>query len=253
MLLSALIFLPLPWVATAEQAPPATITIAPGTRILTVLKSSLHTTSATSGSGVYLETAFPVVQDHRVIIPVRTQILGVVEEDKRPGRVKGRAHLRFRFTNLILPNYYVVPIDGALQSLPGSRSIRTGGERGDIEPVDQIDRDVHTIAGSAAIGSALGVFAHGAIGPGVGALIGVGVGVGRVLFSRGDAISLPAGSSLELILQQPIILPKDKMPGTFEAAPGAESGVLKQSAEAEPPGNPKLKRRGRIAERIFNR
>jgi hypothetical protein len=118
-----------------------TVTIPAGTRVLLALTSPLHTTSATAGSGIYTETAAAVVQDSHVVIPLRTQVQGVVEQEQRPGRVKGRAQFLLHFTTLIFPNNYVVPIDGVLQSVPGSKKLRTQDEKGRIEPVDQIDKD----------------------------------------------------------------------------------------------------------------
>lgn len=64
---------------------PSTVTIPAGTRVLMVLKSPLHTTSGTAGSGLYLETLYPVVQNNRVVIPARTQVQGVVEANDAPG------------------------------------------------------------------------------------------------------------------------------------------------------------------------
>ena len=128
--------------STAEQTKlpsPSTITLPAGTRILMALKSPLHTTSAVAGSGLYLETVSPVVQENHVAIPVMTQVLGTVDGDKRPGRVQGRAQFHFRFTNLVFANNYVLPIDGALQSLPGNKKVRTQDAEGTIQPVDQID------------------------------------------------------------------------------------------------------------------
>jgi hypothetical protein len=52
-----------------------------------VLKSPLHTTSGTAGSGIYLETLFPVVQDNKVTIPAHTFVEGVVEGNRRPGHL----------------------------------------------------------------------------------------------------------------------------------------------------------------------
>src|SRR5215467_8254865 len=48
-----------PQVATTTA--PSTVTIPAGTRVLMVLKSPLHTTSGTAGSGLYLETLYPIV------------------------------------------------------------------------------------------------------------------------------------------------------------------------------------------------
>ena len=98
------------------------------------LISPLHTTSSTPGSGVYLETAFPVVENGRVAIPEHTRVMGVVADERRPGRVQGRAQMRLRFTQLILPDNRELSIVGNLQSLPGSSTNRTVNREGTIEP-----------------------------------------------------------------------------------------------------------------------
>ncbi len=109
-----------PQVATTTA--PSTVTIPAGTRVLMVLKSPLHTTSGTAGSGLYLETLYPVVQGNGVVIPARTLVQGVVESDERPGHLKRTSEFRFRFTTLIFPNNLVVPINGACRASPAPRT-----------------------------------------------------------------------------------------------------------------------------------
>jgi len=168
------------------------------------LVSPLHTTSSMPGSGVYLETMFPVVQNDRVVIPEHTRVIGTVADEQRPGRVRGRAQMRLRFTQLILPDNRVLPIAADLQSLPGSSHNRTVDHEGTIEPVDQIDADVSTLAATTGAGVLVGSIRHVGIGVGHGALIGGGLGLAKVLFTRGDEISLPVGTRVEMVLEQPL-------------------------------------------------
>src|SRR5262249_37129098 len=91
-----------------NAANPSAVAIPAGTRVLMVLKSPLHTTSGTAGSGIYLETLYPVIANNRVAIPAHTQVQGVIEADQRPGHVNRVSEFRFRFTTLIFPNNYVV-------------------------------------------------------------------------------------------------------------------------------------------------
>jgi type IV secretion system protein VirB10 len=200
---------PAPRVDTNEPHP-ATITIPAGTRVLLALTSPLHTTSATAGSGIYSETAAAVVQDSHVVIPLRAQVQGVVQSEQRPGRVKGRAQFLLHFTTLIFPNNYVVSIDGALQSVPGSMKLRTQNRGGTLEPVDQIDKDVATITRPALIGGAIGSIRS--LGPGTftGAGAGALAGLAKVLFTRGDEIRLPAGTTVEMVLQRPLTVELDR-------------------------------------------
>ncbi len=187
-----------------SEPKPEVITISAGTHLLMKLISPLHTTSSTPGSGVYLETAFPVVENNRVVIPEHTRVMGVVTDERRPGRVQGRAHMRLRFTQLILPNNHELSIVGDLQSLPGSSKNRTVDNEGTIEPVDQIDADVYTVAKTTGAGVLVGSIRHVGLGVGQGALIGAGAGLAKVLFTRGDEISLPVGTRVEMVLQRPL-------------------------------------------------
>ncbi len=197
-----------------ESQPPATITVPAGTRILVTLKSPLHTTSAERGAGIYSETASVVVQDGRVIIPLKAQVQGTVESSSRPGRVKGKAKLLLHFTSLTFPNNYSVPIDGALNSVPGSDKLRKKGEEGRIEPVDQIDKDIGTVFKPALAGAAVGSIRS--LGPGTftGAGAGALFGLGRVLITRGDEIRLSQGTTIEVVLQRALVLEKDRLNGT---------------------------------------
>ena len=191
---------------SAETNTSGSITIPAGTHLLMKLSRPLHTTSATAGSGVYLETSSPVIADDRIAIPENTRVIGVVEKSRRPGRTHGRARLRLRFTEFILPDDRVLTISGNLQSLPGSAEYRASDEQGTLEPVDQIDGDVYTVASTTGLGVLVGSIGHIGIGVGPGAAIGFGLGLAKVLFTRGDEISLRAGTDIEMVLQRPLIV-----------------------------------------------
>jgi hypothetical protein len=193
--------------AVPSNPTPEPVTLPAGTHLLMKLVSPLHTTSSTPGSGIYLETTFPVVQNDRVVIPEHTRVIGTMGNEKRPGRVQGRAQMRFQFTQLILPDNRVLPIAAGLQSLPGSDRNRTVDHEGTIEPVDQIDADVFTVAKTTGAGILVGSIRHVGIGVGRGALIGAGLGLAKVLFTRGDEISLPVGTRVEVVLQHPLTVP----------------------------------------------
>jgi hypothetical protein len=190
--------------AAATESKPEPVTIPAGTHLLMKLISPLHTTSSTPGSGIYLETAFPVVANGHVVIPEHARVMGVVADERRPGRVQGRSRMQLRFTQLILPDNHELSVVANLQSLPGSNKNRTNNE-GMLEPVDQIDADVYTMVKTTGAGLLIGSLSHaGLAGVGYGALIGSGVGLAKVLFTRGDEISLPVGTRVEMVLQHPL-------------------------------------------------
>jgi hypothetical protein len=209
--------------ATAQPSTtvPSVITIPVGTRVLAILTSPLHTTSAQAGSGVYLETVEPVVQNNRVVIPPHTRMLGTVKSERRPGRIHGRARFQLHFDTLVLPNEHVISMQGILQSLPGSFKDQPIDAEGTIEPVDQIDRDVYTVVGGAAPGALLGAIAHGGVGPAGGAAIGAGVGLAKALFTRGDEIDLPVKTRVEVVLQHSLEIEESWIPAPDHAGVGA--------------------------------
>src|SRR5262249_48981211 len=150
---------------------------------------------------VYLEVTMPVIADNRMVIPAHTHVTGTVIKERRPGRVKGRAQMRIGFTNLIFPDYRIVAIDGVLQGLPESHRDRRIDAEGTIEPVDQIDRDIKTVAVPALPGAVIGLLGGGNAGLRLG-LLGGGLGLGKTMVSRGDEIFLPVGTTVEMVLKR---------------------------------------------------
>jgi hypothetical protein len=196
--------------AVAPEAPQPDIIVPAGTRILTSLLSPLQTVSASEESGIYLETCADVIVDSRVVIPAGTKVQGTVESTSRPGRAIGRSHLQFRLNSMILPNNFVIPISGGLESLPGSSRYEKK-RNGVLQPVDQIDRDAHTVLATVVAGALFGAMSNGAKGAAWGSLIGGVFGVGTSLFTRGDDIQLRQGTRVEIALDSPINIPVSKL------------------------------------------
>lgn len=217
-----------PQVATTTN--PSTVTIPAGTRVLMVLKSPLHTTSGTAGSGLYLETLYPVVQGNGVVIPACTLVQGVVESDERPGHLKRTSEFHFRFTTLIFPNNLVMPISGVLQSIPGARNIRTRSNDRTLEPVDQTEKVVTPVAASAVGGAIIGSHRSFGIGLLPGAGLGAALGLGAILLKRGDEIYLPQGSRVEMVLQAPFSLEEAQIAANARCARPSQTLIDPQQA-----------------------
>jgi hypothetical protein len=217
-----------PQVATTTD--PSTVTIPAGTRVLMVLKSPLHTTSGAAGSGLYLETLYPVVQGNGVVIPAHTLVQGVVESDERPGHLKRTSEFRFHFTTLIFPNNLVVPINGVLQSIPGAPNIRTRGEDRKLEPVDQAEKVITPTAASAVGGAIIGSHRGFGIGLLPGAGLGAALGLGAVLLKRGDEINLPQGTSVEMVLQSPFNLEQAQVSANARCSRPSQTVIDAQQA-----------------------
>jgi type IV secretion system protein VirB10 len=210
---------------TEETPPQARITIPAGTRVLMELRSPLHTTSGSEGSGLYLQTLHPVIQDNQIVIPAHTQVQGEVEGNQRPGHFRRTAEFKFRFTSLIFPNNHVVTIDGALQSIPGSKTTRSERSDGELRTVDQAEKVIPPAAAGAATGAMLGSVRSTGVGTYVGAGLGAGLGLVTILLKRGDEISLPRGTNIEMVLESPLILEPEQAAFNARYIPPADAHV----------------------------
>jgi hypothetical protein len=208
--------------APASETSSQTFTVPAGTKVLLSLKSGINTKTAQQGDGVYLVSSFPVVGSSRVMIPVGVYVQGVVDHVVRPGRVKGRAQIDLHFTTMIFPNGSVVEVPGVLNSLPGSDGPKVKDSEGTVEQAGNKGRDVGNIAKGAAIGAGTGVFGGAetgsvAKGVGYGSLAGAAAGTLYTLFTRGNDIVIPSGTSVEMVLQRPLVLQQSQLAGNNQA------------------------------------
>ena len=216
---------PAPQLAAAPA--PQTFTVPAGTKVLLSLKSAINTKTAQQGDGVYLVSSFPVVGNARIMIPVGVYVQGIVDRVVRPGRVKGRAQLDLHFTTLIFPNGQVVDVPGVLNSLPGSDGPKVKGNEGTVEQAGNKGRDVANVLKGAAIGAEGGVIGGAASGDlakgvGYGSAAGAAAGAIYTLFTRGNDIVIPTGTSVEMVLQRPLVLQESQLAGLDESHGGAQ-------------------------------
>ncbi len=202
------------------EAPPSSpsYTVPAGTKVLLSLKSGVNTKTAHPGDGVYLVSTFPVIVGSHVLVPAGVYVQGMVDQVERPGRVHGRAKLLMHFTTMIFPNGQVVGIPGSVNNLPGSNGPKVKGGEGTIEQASNKGRGAANIGKGAEIGATGGVIGGVASGsPGTGAAIGglAGAAGGLIytLLTRGDEVVIPEGTTLEMVMQRPLVLEASQLEG----------------------------------------
>lgn len=214
-----------------------TIVIPGGSRVPLVLKHAVTTKSARVGDGIYLQTSFPFTVNDKIVIPPGTYVQGVIDEIKRPGRLKGRAQVLFHFTTLIFPNGYTVTIPGSVESVPGMENSKVKDKEGTVEAEGQKGQDAATVAGATGTGAVVGALSRGAKGAGIGAGIGAVAGLATVLFTRGNDIRMEAGSTVEMYFNRALVLDEDRLHGrtsqsaAVNEAPPAKRPVLVPAPE----------------------
>jgi hypothetical protein len=184
--------------------------VEPGTHILLNMINSVSTKQAVVGDRLYLETAFPVMVNGKIVVPQGSWVTGTVTAVKRPGRVKGRGELEVRFDSLTLPNGVSRNFKGDLGALDATNGGTLDREHSQVKGPGDKAGDARTVIGATAAGAAIGTGIGAAAGHlGTGGLVGLAGGAAGgligVLASRGPDAMLPRGSTVEMVLDRPIV------------------------------------------------
>ncbi len=225
-ILALFLALPLTFAIAQEQSAPANrvntpipadsdsgkIIVPSGTQIPLILKQAISTKNAKPGDAVYAETNFPITINDRVVIPAGTYVQGRIVEVKRAGRVKGKAQLLMHFTTLVFPTGYTAMLPGAVDNMPGAEKTHMKGDEGKVEQDSSKGKDAATVAQTAGAGAMIGGLAGQDVkGVGIGGLAGAAAGLGYALLTRGPDVQLPAGTSIQMVLQRDLQLQETKL------------------------------------------
>ena len=209
---------------TRDGAVPAqgTFTVEAGTHILLNMINSVSTKQAHSGDRIYLETAFPIISGGRIVIPQGSWVTGTITEVKRPGRIKGRGEMQVRFDSLTLPNGTTRDFRADLGAIDPRADQTLKREEDKVTGPGDKKGDVGTVVGSTTAGTVIGSGIGAAAGnvgrgAGIGAGAGAAAGLIGVLTSRGPDATLTKGSTVEMVLDRPILFSESEL--NFSNAP----------------------------------
>jgi hypothetical protein len=182
-----------PAVAEKPSAPAFREVVVPaGTTLSVELASAVASDSSRVEDPVRGTLRKAIVVDGVTAIPAGARVAGHVTEATRSGKVKGRARVAFRFSQLDLPG------DGE------AVSIRTGVIAREAAATKK--QDALKIGGGAAGGAVIGGILGGGDGAAKGAAIGGAAGTGVVLATRGKEVQVAAGTPVSVKLLQPVTL-----------------------------------------------
>jgi type IV secretion system protein VirB10 len=207
-------------------APNGKIQVAADTTIPMILMNTINTKSAYVGQAIYCESIYPITVGNRIIIPKGSSIRGTVTEVIRPGHVKGRAELGLRFDELILPNGTTRHLRASLAGYGSPGDDKFKPKEGQIEGGGSKGKDVEKVAQTTIPGAEIGTIVGASKGVpleglGIGSAVGAATGVAWILATRGKEIVLPHGTSLELLLSQPVDFDREELdpPSIYDAGP----------------------------------
>ena len=164
------------------------VTVPAGTTLRLELKSSVASDTSKVEDTVRAVLRQAVAIEGKQVLPAGTEVVGTVTDVERSGRVKGLAHISYRFTSL--------------RHDSERYDIRTAVVSHQAKPTKK--KDATKIAIGAGAGAALGAILGGGSGAAKGAAIGGGAGTGAVLATRGDEVRLGPGADVNARLTSPV-------------------------------------------------
>jgi len=129
-----------------------------------------------------------VTYDGRILVPRGSDATLKLVEDKRSGKISGRAELTLQLVSVRVRGREI-PVDSydVIQT-SGSQGKNTAGKA----------------AGGAALGAVIGAIAGGGKGAAIGAAAGAGAGVASQVFTKGQRVKIPSETRLTFTLQNPV-------------------------------------------------
>ena len=184
---------PLPeavWTETAAAVPvEREITIPAGTILRLRPARSFGSDISRIEQPITASLARAVLVNGHTALPVGSTAYGVVTEARRAGKVKGRARVGVRFTQ-------IAPHDGQRYSMQTRSWVA-------VAPATK-KQDAMTIGIPAAGGAAIGAIVGGKKGAAIGAAAGGGGGTAVVLTTRGKEVRVGRGATLAVRLSEPL-------------------------------------------------
>jgi len=229
-----------------EQA--AGLTIAPGTHVLLSMINSVSTKEAQVGDRIYLETAFPVLANGRIVIPQGSWVTGTITELKRATRMQGRGSMRVRFDSLTLPNGVSRDFRSDLGAIDPRDGETLKRENSTVTPSSNKGGEAATVAGTTAAGTLAGAGIGSEVGHiARGSLIGAGAGAAAggiiLLVTKGHEAVLNKGSSVEMVLDRSLTFQESELdfsnvPPRAGTSDGGSHGPAQQQHRSLIPGVP---------------
>jgi len=201
-----------------RQAVPAHLTVKPGTFVTIRIGQGLSSDHNQQGDTFIATLAEPLVVDGIVVAQRGQTVYGRVTEAQKAGRVEGTSRLGVELTGL-------TAVDGQQLSIQSQMISRNGQT--------STGRDAGAIAGTTALGAAIGAGADWGRGAAIGAGAGALAGIIGVLSTRGHATVLYPESVLTFRIQAPVEIATDRAPQAFRYVSGQDYG--RGSYAARPP------------------
>jgi hypothetical protein len=180
------------------------VTVLPmGTTFTGVSTADISSADLVVGDNVVLTLNSPFYYKGCLIAPVNSNIVGLVTEAQKAGRADKTGKLKIKFNEIITPDGYRIPISGKVIT-PDGKGVLMG--KATTDKAKDIGKNVALgAAGGALTGVIFGPISGGKVGKGaaLGTAVGAGLGLGKTLIDKGSDVTIPAGTPVNVMLDQP--------------------------------------------------
>ena len=179
---------------------PATLNVPAGVYLTVRINQLLSSDRNQQGDAFSATLVKPLVINGVVVAEPGQTLGGRVTESVKAGRIEGVARLGVQLTDLTLVDGQQIPIHSSLINRSGPTSV---------------GRDVGAIAGTTALGAAVGAAADWGRGAAIGAGAGAAVGIIGVLVTRGHPSVLYPEQILTFRIEEPLTISTANSPQAF--------------------------------------
>ena len=180
------------------------ISVPAGVNMPITTTSELSSANLTLGQAVSVVLTSNFYYNNVLVAPAGSTVTGNVTYVKKGGHAGKNGKLQLRFTQINTPYGNIIPISAMIKTTDGTGML-VSGTASDTAKDYAKDLAVGSAAG-AVLGLTMGALSGGSVGKGAvyGTAVGAGLGLTKSLWDRGVDVVIPANSTIELTIDQPI-------------------------------------------------
>lgn len=180
------------------------VTVPAGVGLSAVVSTPISSEYLTIGQPVSVTLGSDFYYNNSLIAPAGSTVSGAVTQVTKAKHGTINGSLRLRFTEITTPYGSRIPISACIKTLDGT-GLLTGGTKMDTAKGFAKDMAIGS-AGGALTGLVASAISGGGIGKGTAIMTGVGAGLGvaKSIYDKGVDVAIPANSTIDLVIDQPI-------------------------------------------------
>lgn len=196
---------------TSSQPLKGYVAVVPaGTNISVTTTTEINSSTATLGQAVSTVLASDFYYNNTLIAPAGSTVTGNVTYVRKDGRAGKNGQLQIRFTQINTPYGNIIPISAMIKTTDGTGILKAGTAK---DTTKDYAKDLAIGSGAGAVvGLTMGALSGGSVGKGAayGTAVGAGAGLVKSLWDKGENISIPVNSNIEITIDQPITVQSAK-------------------------------------------